>query len=131
MPITATPSAGKGLLTPTDHTLILVDHQPQMAFATASIPISTLRTNTALVSAAARDFEIPTILTTVAEKSFSGPIFHEIRTAFPDAEVYDRTTMNAWEDAQVTDAVNLAGKSRIVLAGLWTSVCITGPVLSA
>lgn len=131
MPITAIPSAGKGLLTPTDHTLILVDHQPQMAFATASIPISTLRTNTALVSAAARDFEIPTILTTVAEKSFSGPIFHEIRTAFPDAEVYDRTTMNAWEDAQVTDAVNLAGKSRIVLAGLWTSVCITGPVLSA
>lgn len=131
MTITATPAAGKGLLTPSDHTLILVDHQPQMAFATSSIPISTLRTHTALISAAARDFKVPTILTTVAEKSFSGPIFSEIRAAFPDAPIYDRSSMNAWEDAQVTDAVNRAGKSRVVFAGLWTSVCIAGPVLSA
>lgn len=131
MPLTATPVPGKGLLTPTDHTLLLVDHQPQMAFATASIDVALLRANTALVASAARDFRVPTILTTVAEKSFSGPIFSEIKAAFPDAPVYDRTTMNAWEDAQVTDAVNRAGKSRIVIAGLWTSVCIVGPVLSA
>ncbi len=131
MTVTATPTPGKGLLTPADHTLVLVDHQSQMAFATASIPIATLRTNTALIAAAARDFNVPTVLTTVAEKSFSGPIFTEIKAAFPDAPVYDRTSMNAWEDAQVTDAVNRAGKSRIVLAGLWTSVCIVGPALSA
>lgn len=131
MPLTAQPVAGKGLLTPTDHTLLLVDHQPQMAFATASIDVALLRTNTALVASAARDFKVPAILTTVAEKSFSGPIFSEIKAAFPDAPVYDRTTMNAWEDAQITDAVNRAGKSRIVIAGLWTSVCIVGPVLSA
>lgn len=128
---TATPVAGKGLLTPTDHTLLLVDHQPQMAFAVASIDVVLLRTNTALIASAARDFKVPTILTTVAEKSFSGPIFSEIKAAFPDAPVYDRTTMNAWEDSQITDAVNRAGKSRIVIAGLWTSVCIVGPVLSA
>ena len=131
MTVTATPTAGKGLLTPADHSLILVDHQSQMAFATASIDIGALRTNTALVATAARDFDVPTILTTVAEKTFSGPIFSEIKDVFPDAPVYDRTTMNAWEDAQVTDAVNRAGKSRIVIAGLWTSVCIVGPVLSA
>lgn len=131
MTVTATPTAGKGLLTPVDHSLILVDHQSQMAFATASIDIGTLRTNTALISTVARDFKVPTILTTVAEKTFSGPIFSEIKDVFPDAPVYDRTTMNAWEDSQVTDAVNRAGKSRIVIAGLWTSVCIVGPVLSA
>ncbi len=131
MTITATPTAGKGLLTPTDHTLILIDHQSQMAFATKSIDIAALRTNVALVSATARDFKVPTILTTVAETSFSGPLFTEIKAAFPAAPVYDRTSMNAWEDAQVTDAVNRAGKDRIVFAGLWTSVCIVGPVLSA
>lgn len=131
MTATATPAAGKGLLTAADHLLMLVDHQSQMAFATASIDIATLRNNTALISAAARDFSAPVILTTVAEKSFSGPLFSEIRDAFPEAPVLDRTSMNAWEDRQVTDAVNRAGKSRIVIAGLWTSVCIVGPVLSA
>ncbi|WP_395945478.1 hydrolase [Brevundimonas sp.] len=131
MTVTATPTAGKGLLSPTDHTLLLVDHQSQMTFATASIDIAILRNNTALISAAARDFQVPAILTTVAEKSFSGPLFSEIKAAFPDEPVYDRTTMNAWEDAQVTDAVNRSGRSRIVIAGLWTSVCIVGPTLSA
>ena len=131
MTITATPIAGKGLLTPNDHTLVMIDHQSQMAFATKSIDIAALRTNVALISAAARDFKVPTILTTVAETSFSGPLFPEIKAAFPAVPVYDRTSMNAWEDAQVTDAVNRAGKDRIVFAGLWTSVCIVGPVLSA
>lgn len=131
MTVTATPIPGKRLLNPDDHTLVLVDHQSQMAFATASIDIGQLRTNTALISAAARDFKAPVILTTVAEKSFSGPLFTEIKEAFPDTPVYDRTSMNAWEDRQVTDAVNRAGKSRIVIAGLWTSVCIVGPTLSA
>lgn len=131
MPITATPAAGPSLLTPTDHTLVLIDHQPQMAFATRSIDGATLRTNAALVARAAAGFGASTIITSVAEKSFSGPIFDEIKEAFPTAEVTDRTTMNAWEDANVIKRVNGLGKDRIVLAGLWTSVCIVGPALSA
>jgi nicotinamidase-related amidase len=127
----ATPAAAKSLLTPNDHTLILIDHQPQMAFATKSIDGGTLRNNAGLVAQSARTFGVPTILTTVAEKSFSGPIFGEIKKAFPEHGAIDRTTMNSWEDARVTDAVNEIGKSRIVLAGLWTSVCIVGPALSA
>lgn len=128
---TAKTAAGTQLLTPQDHTLILIDHQSQMAFATRSIEVATLRTNVALVSRAAAGFGVSTIVTTVAEKSFSGPLFPEVSKAFPDAPVYDRTSMNCWEDAQVTDAVNAIGKGRIVFAGLWTSVCIVGPVLSA
>lgn len=129
---TASPTAGKTLLSPKDHTLILIDHQSQMSFAVRSIDIGSLRTNTALVAKAAAGFGVSTILTTVAEKSFSGPLFPEIVETFgPQQPVYDRTTMNAWEDAQVTDAVNRIGKGRIVFAGLWTGVCIVGPVLSA
>jgi len=122
---------GKTLLDPKNHTLILIDHQSQMAFATKSIDAVTLRNNAALVSKAACEFGVDTILTTVAEKSFSGPIFDEIKSVFPDHQVIDRTTMNTWEDARIAVEVNRIGKPRIVLAGLWTSVCIVGPALSA
>lgn len=128
---TATASPGSALLSATDHILILIDHQSQMSFATKSIDAITLRNNTALISNAARIFEVPTILTTVAEKTFSGPMFEEIKSQFPRHEVIDRTTMNTWEDERIAVAVNAVGKGRVVLAGLWTSVCIVGPALSA
>lgn len=131
MTITATPTAGKTLLSPTDHSLILIDFQSQMAFATKSIAPELLRNNAALVANAAAGFNVPTILTTVAEKSFSGPMFAEITDAFPGQKLLDRTSMNTWEDAGVIEEVNRIGKERLVFAGLWTSVCIVGPVLSA
>ncbi len=128
---TAKPVPGKMLLTPGDHTLIMIDHQSQMAFATKSIDTVMLRNNAGMVAEAAKGFAVSTILTTVAEKTFSGPIFDEIKAAFPDMAVIDRTTMNSWEDKHITDRVNAIGKAKIVLAGLWTSVCIVGPALSA
>jgi nicotinamidase-related amidase len=131
MAITATPTPGKQLLTPTDHALIMIDFQSQMSFATHSIDATTLRNNAALVSHAAASFKVPTILTTVAEKSFSGPMFSEVTEPFPGQALLDRTSMNTWEDAAVIKRVNEIGKTRLVLAGLWTSVCIVGPTLSA
>jgi len=128
---TATAKPGTGLLSPADHTLIMIDHQSQMAFATKSIDAVMLRNNAAMVAKAAAGFGVSTILTTVAEKSFSGPIFGEISAALPGVEVTDRTSMNTWEDANIAVRVNAIGKGRIVLAGLWTSVCIVGPALSA
>ena len=127
----ATPVPGKTLLSPGDHTLILIDHQSQMAFATKSIDPVLLCNNAALVAKSAAGFGVSTILTTVAEKSFSGPIFSEISEAFPGVAAIDRTSMNTWEDPRIAERVNAIGKPRIVLAGLWTSVCIVGPALSA
>lgn len=131
MSLKATPTAGAKLLTPQDHTLIMIDFQSQMAFATHSIDAVALRNNAALVAHSAAGFGASTILTTVAEKSFSGPMFSEITDAFPGQAMLDRTSMNTWEDANVIAQVNAIGKSRIVLAGLWTGVCIVGPALSA
>ena len=131
MSIKATPTPGSQLISPHDHTLIMIDHQSQMAFATHSIDAVTLRSNAALVANAAAGFGVSTVVTSVAEKSFSGPIFDEIKAAFPRLEVSDRTSMNTWEDANVIARVNAIGKDRLVLAGLWTSVCIVGPALSA
>ncbi|MFZ6768082.1 hydrolase [Undibacterium sp. Di26W] len=122
---------GKTLLDPSNHTLIMIDHQSQMAFATKSIDPVSLRNNAALVAKAAKEFNVSTILTTVAEKSFSGPIFDEIKSVFPDMNVIDRTTMNTWEDSRIAERVNAIGKGKIVLAGLWTAVCIVGPAMSA
>ncbi|NMJ41081.1 hydrolase [Roseomonas sp. JC162] len=128
---TATPTPGRLLLSPGDHTLIMIDFQSQMSFATKSIDAVNLRNNAALLAHAAAGFGVSTILTTVAEKSFSGPMFSEITDAFPGQAMLDRTSMNTWEDAAVIAQVNAIGKARIVLAGLWTSVCIVGPALSA
>ncbi|WP_165820135.1 hydrolase [Microvirga sp. KLBC 81] len=127
----ASPTPGSKLINPTDHALILIDFQSQMSFATKSIDAVNLRTNAALISQAAAGFKVPTILTTVAEKSFSGPMFSEITEAFPGQRLLDRTSMNTWEDAAVIEEVNRIGKNRLVFAGLWTSVCIVGPTLSA
>jgi len=128
---TAQTKPGSQLLTPKDHTLVMIDFQSQMAFATRSIDGIALRNNAGLAAHAAAGFGVSTILTTVAEKSFSGPMFDEVTEPFPKQEMIDRTTMNCWEDANVIKVVNAIGKQRIVLAGLWTSVCIVGPALSA
>ena len=128
---TAMPVPGKRLLTPADHTLLMIDFQSQMAFATQSIDAVTLRNNAALVANAAAGFKVATILTTIAEKSFSGPMFEEITAAFPGEKMLDRTSMNTWEDEAVIKQVNRIGKQRLVFSDLWTSVCIVDPVLSA
>jgi nicotinamidase-related amidase len=131
MAIKATPTPGSKLISPKDHALILIDFQSQMSFATKSIDATNLRTNAALVANAAAGFKVPTILTTVAEKSFSGPMFSEVTDPFPGQKLLDRTSMNTWEDAAVIEQINAIGKTRLVFAGLWTSVCIVGPTLSA
>ena len=131
MSIKATPTPAKALLDPSNHALILIDYQSQMAFATKSIAPELLRNNAALIANGAAGFKVSTILTTVAEKSFSGPMFNEVTDPFPGQKLLDRTSMNTWEDAGVIEEVNRIGKDRLVFAGLWTSVCIVGPTLSA
>jgi nicotinamidase-related amidase len=131
MPITATATPANSLVSPSNHALVLIDFQSQMAFATKSIDTTVLRNNAALVARAAAGFKVPTILTTVAEKTFSGPMMSEVTEAFPGQAMLDRTSMNTWEDAAVIKEVNRVAKDRLVFAGLWTSVCIVGPALSA
>jgi nicotinamidase-related amidase len=131
MSLKATPTPAKKMLTPQDHTLLLVDLESMMAFSEKSIDPIVLRNNAGLVANTGAKFKVPTILTTVAQKTFSGPMFEEVTSQFPRLPIIDRTTMNAWEDHRVNERVNAIGKDRIVIAGLWTSVCVAGPTLSA
>lgn len=131
-PVNDPANAAKQVLNPTNHALILIDHEGQMAFAVESQPIEELRNNTGLIAGASKLFKVPTIVTTVAEKQFSGPVFPEIREYYPDMSTYvDRTTMNSWEDKNFIKAVEATGKKRLVMAGLWTEVCINLAALSA
>jgi len=125
------PSAN--LLSPDNHALVLIDFEGQMAFATSNIALSELRNNVAIISGASKIFNVPTIVTTVAEESFSGPVFPEVEEFYPIATsgYIDRTTMNTWEDENAYKAITGTNKKKIVLAGLWTGVCIVGPALSA
>jgi nicotinamidase-related amidase len=121
------------LLHPKNHTLVLIDMQGQMAFATKNLDITELRDNTAIVAGASKIFNIPTVLTIIAEKSFSGPVFPELREVYPRAasKYIERTTMNAWEDNNAHKAIVDKANKKIVFAGLWTSVCIGTAALSA
>jgi nicotinamidase-related amidase len=121
------------LLSPENHALVLIDYEGQMAFATKSISITELRTNVAIICGASKIFKVPTIVTTVAEESFSGPVFPEVEEFYPQAtsNYIDRTSMNTWEDEPAYKAITGTGKKKLVLAGLWTGVCIVGPALSA
>lgn len=121
------------LLSPENHALVLIDFEGQMAFATHSIAMSELRTNVAIIAGASKIFNVPTIVTTVAEESFSGPVFPEVEEFYPMAtsRYIDRTSMNTWEDEAAYNAIVGTGKQKLILAGLWTGVCIVGPALSA
>jgi nicotinamidase-related amidase len=121
------------LLSPDNHTLVLIDFEGQMAFATESISLATLRTNVALVAGASQIFNVPTVVSTVLEEAFSGPMFPEIEEFYPKATstYLDRTTMNTWEDVPSYQAIVAKGRKKLALAGLWTGVCIVGPALSA
>jgi nicotinamidase-related amidase len=121
------------LLSPLNHALFLIDFEGQMAFATKSISIAELRNNVGLIAGASKIFNVETVVTTVAEESFSGPVFPEIEALYPQetSNYLDRTTMNTWEDKGAYEAIIGKQLQKIVFSGLWTSVCIVGPVLSA
>ncbi len=80
---------------------------------------------------AAKVFSVPTILSTVAAKVFSGPLFPELQAVYPDYEPIDRTNTNAWEDDNLVAAVKKTGRKKLVMAALWTEVCLAYPALSA
>lgn len=118
------------LLTPDNCTVLFIDFQPQMLFAVKSIEGQSLVSNVVGLAKATKIFNVPTILTTVAEKSFSGPTFEQLVTVLKQTPI-DRTTMDCWEDSHVTDAVKKIGRKKLILCGLWTEVCITLPTILA
>lgn len=124
--------AGKlELLNPENCTVIFIDHQPQMTFGVASIDRQTLVNNVIGLAKAAKTFKVPVILTAVETLSFSGHIWPQLKDMFPEQEPIERTSMNSWEDAKFVAAVKKTGRKKLVIAALWTEVCLCFPALEA
>jgi nicotinamidase-related amidase len=121
----------KGLLTPDNCVLALIDHQPQMLFGVSNFDRQTIMNNTVALSKAARVFNLPVVLSSVETKSFSGYIWPQIKAVFPKETPIERTSMNAWDDENFVNAIKKTGRKKIVLAGLWTETCVALPTIQA
>src|SRR5918995_278876 len=118
------------LLRPQDSVLVLIDHQPFQLTNLNSHDPQMVINNTAGLAKAAKVFGVPTILTTViAERG--GLLFPQITDVFPGQEVIDRTFINTWEDQKVVDAVKATGRKQLIVAGLWTEICVAMPAIQA
>src|SRR3954453_1802223 len=121
----------KGLLTPSNCVVALIDHQPQMLFGVSSADRQTIINNTVALAKAARVFDVPVVLTTVETKSFSGHLWPQIKAVFPKQEPIERSSMNSWDDKNFVAAIERTGRKKIVLCGLWTETCVAVPTVRA
>jgi nicotinamidase-related amidase len=121
----------KGLLTPDNCVVTLIDLQPQMLFGVANFDRQTIINNNVALSKAARVFGVPVILSTVETKAFSGNMWPQIQAVFPKQTPIERSTMNSWDDSNFVGAVEKTGKKKIILAGLWTETCVALPTIQA
>src|SRR5579863_3508137 len=118
------------LLTPENCVLLLIDHQPfQLANVNSHEPTMVINNVTALARTA-KVYGIPTILTTVNEER-GGAIFKQIQAVFPGQRTINRTFINSWEDRRVVEAVRKTGRKKVVMAALWTEMCLAMPAIHA
>ena len=104
----------KGLLTPDNCVVALIDHQPQMLFGVSNFDRQGIINNNVALAKAARVFDVPVVLTTVETKSFSGNMWPQIRAVFPDQEPIERSSMNSWDDKNFVAAIEKTGRKKIV-----------------
>ncbi|HBP22350.1 MAG TPA: hydrolase, partial [Planctomycetes bacterium] len=123
------PDTDQGLITADNCAVVFIDHQPQMTFGVANIDRHQLLNNTVMLAKGAKLFGVPAILTTVETKSFSGYMWPELLDVFPEQEPIERTGMNSWDTEAFREAIKATGKKNIIIAGLWTEVCVTWPTL--
>jgi nicotinamidase-related amidase len=110
-------SANDPLLNPENHAVLLIDHQYLQLLTVRSHDGATVVNNVTALAKAAKLFNVPAL--------------KEIQDVFPEQKPIDRTTLNSWEDQRVVDWVKGTGRKKLVIAGLWTEICLTFPVLSA
>jgi nicotinamidase-related amidase len=121
----------KGLLTPDNCVVTLIDLQPQMLFGVSNFDRQSIINNNVALSKAARVFDVPVVLSTVETKSFSGNLWPQIQALFPKVTPIERSSMNSWDDENFVAAIRKTGRKKIVLSGLWTETCVALPTIQA
>jgi nicotinamidase-related amidase len=121
----------KGLLTPDNCVVTIIDLQPQMLFGVANFDRQSIINNNLILTKAAKVFDVPVILSTVETKAFSGNMWPQIQAVYPEQVPIERSSMNSWDDENFVAAVKKSGRKKIVLAGLWTETCVALPTVQA
>jgi len=119
----------KGLLTPDNCVVTIIDLQPQMLFGVANFDRQTVINNNLILTKTARVFDVPVVLSTVETQGFSGYMWPQIQAVFPGQKPIERSSMNAWDDENFVAAVKKTGRKKVVLAGLWTETCVALPTV--
>ena len=121
----------KGLLTPDNCVVTIIDLQPQMLFGVGNFDRQSIINNNLVLAKAARVFDVPVVLSTVETESFSGHMWPQIKAVFPNQSPIERSSMNSWDDQNFVAAVEKTGRKKIVLSGLWTETCVALPTIQA
>ncbi len=119
------------LITPDNAVLAFIDFQPQMFFGVQSHDRHAIANAVLGLAKAAKAFRVPTLLSTVETKAFSGNMMPQLLDVFPEHPLIERTSMNSWEDKGFVDAVKATGRKKLILAALWTEVCLAFPAIEA
>jgi nicotinamidase-related amidase len=120
----------EALLTPEESVLLLIDHQPYQ-FANLHSHEPTMIVNNVIgLAKGAKAFGVPTILTTVLEER-GGLLIKGLQDVFPEQKPINRTLINTWEDKSVVDVVQKTGRKKLIVAALWTEICLAMPVIQA
>jgi nicotinamidase-related amidase len=127
---TALKNGLNALLTPKESVLVLIDHQPFQFANLHSHEPALIVNNVIGLAKAAKIFNVPTILTTVTADR-GGKLIKGLQDVFPEQKPIDRTFINTWEDAQVVDVVKRTGRKKIIMAALWSEVCLAMPAIQA
>jgi nicotinamidase-related amidase len=125
-------AAAKALLDPNDAVVLLLDHQTGLFQTVKDIPIAELRANTVALARISELGKAPVITTASEPDGPNGPLMPELAQAAPNAKYVARKgEISAWDNADFVAAVEATGRRTLIMAGVWTSVCVAFPALQA
>jgi nicotinamidase-related amidase len=119
------------LLTPQNALIVFIDYQPEQYAGVKSVGHDELLAHVTMLGRVATAFALPVVLSTVYVSHGMSGTNPELREALPGVPEIDRTSMNSWEDPDFRAAVERTGRRNLIIAGLWTEVCVAFPTLDA
>ena len=123
---------GDHLMTPQNAALFLIDYQPSQIAAVNSMDRDLLLENIVSTVKTAKAFGLPIVHSTINVATGRGqPTVPELAELLADNPPIDRTTTNAWEDAEFLAAVRATGRRKLIACALWTEICMAFPALDA
>jgi nicotinamidase-related amidase len=123
---------GQALLDTSDTAILLLDHQSGLIQTVKDIDVAELRRNVVMLARLATLLKIPVITTASEPNGPNGPLVPEIHEFAPHAIYVPRKgEVNAWDNADFVRTVRATGRKTLIMAGVWTSVCVMFPALDA